>query len=243
MLLKDIIKTIAAHVSQNEILRKILQKPYEILFYIPQQKKYLKNFQEHGTEVLKKFTECMDTNHRPYVMFAGSMLGAIREHGFIKHDLDIDTGMWIDDFSPDIILELEDAGFRVLHSFSIDNDRLGKELTFEHLRTGVHIDIFFFYPPFDKLPYFCDFIQEAGMKVHERLPRRIELPLVKKRRKVSFENIEVYVPENVEELCALRYGPDYMTPNPNWNWKRAKDSTIEWRDKIPNTVHKRTPKC
>lgn len=242
MTLNDIIKTAAAYVSQNKTLRTLLQKPYDLLYYNRQQKKYREHFVAHRLDVLKEFVDCMDAHDRPYVMFAGSMLGAIREHGFIKHDLDIDTGMWIDDFCPEVINELADAGFRVLHTFSIDNDRLGKELTFEHLRTGIHIDIFFFYPPFDKLPYFCDFIQEEGMKVHQRMPRRIELPFVKGRRKVPFETIEVYVPANAEELCALRYGPDFMTPNPNWNWKRAKDSTIEWREMIPLTTHQRTPK-
>lgn len=242
MNINDIIKTAAAHVSQNETLRKMLQAPYDLLYYKPQQKKYLKNFRTHGLHVLKEFTACMDSHNRPYVMFAGSMLGAIREHGFIKHDLDIDTAMWIDDFCPQVIDELFQAGFRVLHTFSIDNDRLGKELTFEHLRTGIHIDIFFFYPPYKDSPYFCDFIQEPGMKVHQRMPRRIELPLIKERKKVPFEDTQVYVPANVEELCALRYGPDYMTPNPNWNWKRSKDSTVEWREMIPLTTHQRTPK-
>ncbi len=242
MSVNDIIKSVAAHVSQNKTLRSILQKPYDLIYYKPQQRRYNAYFAAHKLEVLSEFAQCMDLHNRPYVLFAGTMLGAIREHGFIKHDHDIDTGMWIDDFNQNVVDELAEAGFRVLHSFSIDNDRLGKELTFEHLRTGIHIDIFFFYPPYKESPYFCDFVHEEGMKVHERLPRRIELPFVKERRKVPFETTEFYVPGNVEELCALRYGPDYMVPNPKWDWQRAKDSTVEWREMISLTTHVRTPK-
>ena len=242
----DLIKNTAARVAQNETLRKLLQAPYDLLYYKPQQRKYLRNFHTYGLEVLKQFTDCLDSHQRPWFMFAGSMLGAIREHGFIKHDVDIDTAMWITDWQPAIADELREAGFRVLHTFSIDNDRLGKELTFEHLKTHVHIDMFFFYPPLagsdNPLPYFCDFMQLPGMKVHERMPRRISLPMSHERRRVPFESIEVYVPANVEEVCANRYGPDYMVPNPQWDWQRAKNNTVVWTEAKPLTIHQRTPR-
>ena len=32
-----------------------------------------------------------------------------------------------------------------------------------------------------------------------------------------------------------------MTPNPSWNWERAKNSVVEWHEKISNTIHKVYP--
>lgn len=245
MNINDIIKNLAARTAQNETLRRILQGPYNLLYYKPQQRRYLRNFHTNGLQVLSRFTTCMDNHNRPYFLFAGSMLGAIREHGFIKHDIDIDTAMWIDDWKPEIVDELKESGFRVLHTFTIDHDRFGKEFTFEHLATGIHIDMFFFYPPLadsgNPLPYFCDFMQLPGMKVHQRMPRRISLPLSHERRRVPFENIEVFVPANVEEVCEHRYGPDYMVPNPGWDWQKAKNNTVVWEEMFPLTEHRRTP--
>ena len=76
----DLIKNTAARVAQNETLRKLLQAPYDLLYYKPQQRKYLRNFHTYGLEVLKQFTDCLDAHQRPWFMFAGSMLGAIRHN-------------------------------------------------------------------------------------------------------------------------------------------------------------------
>ena len=49
------------------------------------------------------------------------------------------------------------------------------------------------------------------------------------------------MPVNAEEICAFRYGSDYMIPNPSWNWKRAKNSVVDWEEMIPQTVQRNYP--
>ena len=198
-----------------------------------------KAFHTYALEALKAFVECMDNGGFKYTMAFGSILGAIREHGFIKYDLDIDTAMWIDDFSEDVVTALEKAGFTWRLSFWVDNGRLGREDTFEY--KGVHIDIFYFYPAIDTYPYCCDFTWLTGKQTGKCLPRRIEVPMARERRKVTFEDIEVYVPANAEEICEFRYGPDYMIPNPQWNWVKERKHLVEWYDKLDMTTSYRYP--
>ncbi len=196
-------------------------------------------FQENAREVLRLFVTCMEEQGIKYTLAFGSILGAIREHGFIKYDLDIDTAMWIDDFKPEMVEALERAGFTWLFSHKIDDGRLGREDTFEY--HGVRIDIFYFYPAVDQLPYCCDFLMEQGMELHQRLPRRLEIPFSRERRKVSFEGMEVYLPDNAEEFCEYRYGADYMIPNPDWKWDGECEHIVEWREKIDVTESAKYP--
>lgn len=195
-------------------------------------------FHEHALDVLKAFVNSMDEGGFKYTLAFGSILGAIREHGFIKHDIDIDTAMWIDDFSPEVVTTLEKAGFTWLFCNMVDEGRLGREDTFEY--QGVRIDIFYFYPAIDTYPYCCDFLKPEKEGDHF-LARRIEVPYTRGRKKTRFEDMEVYIPENAEEICTFRYGPNYMTPDPDWNWVNELKHLVEWKEKRSVTTHKKYP--
>ena len=195
-------------------------------------------FHAHALEALKAFVDCMEAGGFKYTLAFGSILGAIREHGFIKHDIDIDTSMWIDDFSPEVVTALEKAGFTWLFCNLVDDGRLGREDTFEY--NGVRIDIFYFYPAIDTYPYCCDFVLRKEEK-GKFMARRIEVPYKRERKKTHFEGIEVYIPENAEEICQFRYGPNYMTPDPSWNWVNELKHLVEWKDKLDVTTHNKYP--
>ena len=222
-------ESIAHHIRKNETLKKLIKIPYT--FFL---RKFLrKSFRKYALRALKEFTDCLEVNGYPYVLFAGTMLGAIREHGFIKHDLDIDTAMWIDDFNPKMIMQLEQCGFKLICNYEIDNGNWGKEFTFVYKKTHIKIDIFFFYPPVDKLPYHCDFVHTKHSAI---MPRRIEYNMYRLRRKIEFEGINLYIPANAEELCRQRYGKDYMIPNSKWDPVKTKANIVEWNSMIPLTT-------
>ena len=193
-------------------------------------------FVNHAHDALRCFDECMRQANIHYSLAFGTMLGAVREHGFIRHDIDIDTMMWFDEYSESLPSLLEKRGFRQIHSFLVDGGKLGREDTYEYM--GVQIDIFYIYPPVMQLPYCCDFLQRDCLtfdacisKYGSLLPRRIELPFNREIKYTQFENMVLPVPSNAEEILAYRYGPDYMTPNPNWGVQSYNEHIIEWPEK------------
>lgn len=184
------------------------------------------SYRKFGVEALQKFVSCMDSNSIEYTLAFGSILGAIREHGFIKHDLDIDTFVWIDQYSQRMVDCIINAGFKWKTCYLVDEGKLGREDTFEY--HGVTIDVFYLYPAIDEYPYCCDFLVIDGNQ-KKRLPRRIEIPVSRERRQVLFENeVHVWIPNNAEQICEFRYGPNYMTPDPQWHWQSEKNSIHEW---------------
>lgn len=199
-------------------------------------KQSLANFHQYGLEALTVFNDCMETHGYKYSIAFGTLLGAIREHDFIPHDDDIDVAMWYSDYEDGIIADLAEAGIKLIHSFSVDNDRIGKELTFEYKK--VLIDIFFFYRDDEGRAYCCDFINYPGCSTRKDsireygglLPRQLYLPLGDNLARVPFKSITVNIPTNYDEILSFRYGPDYLTPKPGW--KPKTESIIEMHDNI-----------
>lgn len=231
----DIVGLIGKIPGIKPVLRKLFKKQFEAR--VRKSAELSKQqFLSNGLEAVRRFHECMETNGYKYVAAYGTMLGAIREHGFIRHDLDIDFWMWKEDDDDRLVKALESYGFKLYAHYSIDNDKLGKEYTFSF--KGCHADVFFIYPPINKIPYSTLFLEVQRGKKKVRVPMRIELPVSNDRRIERFETLQLYVPANAEELCVLRYGPDYMTPNPGWDWHKSTNSVVVWKEKEPLTTVK-----
>ena len=227
---------LANKVAKIPFVKTILKPiyyPYKKLINTRRNKMFLIN----GVTVISDFHNCFEENNLTYTLAFGTMLGAVRNHGFIKHDLDLDVFVWADDYSPNIQRILEANGFKLEHSFTIDDGKLGREETYS--KKGVSLDIFYIYPPINKYQYTCDFSPFPGCVTWENSQskmggvraRRIEIPISKKRVQLLFEGVNLYVPSNYDEFLRFRYGDDYMIPNPKWQ-NGENPHIIEWTDKI-----------
>lgn len=235
----EFIARIAARTGQYRFLRLMLTPFYDIykkVFNAPLTKRRNQLFKENALEVLSTFDKCLTSNGYPYTLAFGTMLGAIRERGFIKHDLDLDVAMWIEDYSPQLRVCLEQYGFILVHELFADNGKRGLEQTYCY--KDVTIDIFYIYPAIDEYPYCCDFLSLPGsasfahsMKLYGKIKvRRLQLPWKKDIIRVPFMNIELPVPVNANEILSFRYGEDYMIPNPRWNYTDANKYITEWSE-------------
>lgn len=223
----------ASKIPGIKTILKPIYYPFKRLFEKSQRNKFLKN----GTSVLQRFDKCCEENDIRYALAFGTLLGAVREKGFIKHDLDIDVYVWGEQYSPKIASALESYGFNLIHSFWVEDGSIGREETYEC--DGVAIDIFYLFTDNGKYPYCCDFttinkcptFNESMKKYGSIKARRIELPIVKERIRVPFETIELYIPKNAHEILQFRYGDDYMIPNPSWGINSNNTHIREWVEK------------
>lgn len=227
---------LASSVGKVPFLKKML-KPiyYPYKNWLKQRRN--KQFQLHALEVLKKFDECMEQGGFGYTLAFGTLLGAIREKGFIKNDLDIDIWIWESEKTSEITKSMINDGFKLEHSFEIEDGKLGREDTFAY--NNISLDIFYIYPPVNKYPYCCDFLAAneaptfaSSMKKYGYVnTRRFELPFSKERTRILFEGISLYAPTNSTELLKLRYGKDYMIPNPKWTTAKNSEFVVPWKGK------------
>lgn len=224
----------ASKVPGLKALLKPIYYPIKKRVEVAQRKKFLEN----GVNVLQKFDKCLTENNIEYTLAFGTLLGSVREKGFIKHDLDIDVCIWGSQYSEKIKSVLNSAGFELIHAFIVEDGSIGREETYKC--DGVAVDIFYLYDDGGEYPYCCDFstINKCptfiqSMKKYGRIKaRRIELPISEERVKTPFESIELYIPANAHEILQFRYGPDYMIPNPNWEIGSYNRHIREWDEKV-----------
>lgn len=225
-------------VSRNKYLKNLTKRLYSRMVEKRSNEAQNTVFKDNAVQVLKEFTDCLDLNQIEYTLAFGSLLGAVREKGFIKHDLDIDVTVWYENNESIIQGCLRQAGFRMVHSFSVDNNASAREETYE--KSGVHVDVFYIYEAIDQYPYCCDFVKfpdsvDWAMSIHKHgglLPRRIELPWTKERVRTDFESLSLFIPRNSHELLEMRYGPNYMVPNPNWINELDHPHIVTWTEKV-----------
>ncbi|MBP3228653.1 MAG: LicD family protein [Bacteroidaceae bacterium] len=189
---------------------------------------------------MRLFHQTMELAGIEYTLAFGTLLGAVREKGFIAHDLDIDVAVWHSQQDARVRTVLETAGFAFSHSFEVDGGELGREETY--IYNGVAIDIFYFYPSLTEggLPYCCDFLGKPGAPTYRAcmkkyggaLPRRVELPMERNRELVPFADLRLFIPTNADEILSSRYGDDYMTPNPGWGITSHDAHIVRWEEKL-----------
>ncbi|MDE6295980.1 MAG: LicD family protein, partial [Muribaculaceae bacterium] len=204
-------------------VRPLLGGLYRKLIYEPARKREIANFQKNGLTILREFDSILRNLDIPYCLIWGSLIGAVREKGFIKHDFDIDVAMWREDYSDAMDKALLDAGFRHVQRFLIDGGENGMEDTYE--KEGVAIDIFYFVTDSATGSSFCctlDYIhgevtwEDCFKKYGTTTLFRHDIPLPHKFVYTPFESIELPIPENYDFILRGVYGDNYMTPDPNW---------------------------
>ena len=183
----------------------------------------------YGVPAIKAFHAAMQDAGIPWTPVYGTLLGAIREKGFIKHDDDLDIGVWNDSL-PGGLDNLHDArlrhGFQFRHRFLVDGGEFAREETWTW--KGLHVDIFFFDTVKDQIckgymfyPFQgCSNFRESnaahgGLRVVE-----FEVPLSHETVMVPFEDTEVPITKSAEGFVVARYGLDWRIPDPTFVYPR-----------------------
>ncbi len=236
--MKNFIFRMADIIFQSSFSKSALRKTFPYIyqrFLVYREDNIKKSYDKYGLEALELFCRVLDINGCEYSLAFGTMLGAVREKGFIKHDHDIDLFIWKDNFDNNVIKNLLREGFQWTNTRQVRDGELGREDQFTY--RGLNIDLYFLYDT-EKMPYCCLFILDDDKKFY---PRRVELPISRKRRLQDFETLKLYIPENAEEVCEFRYGPNYMIPDPDYNWEADKSGVKDWKEYKDETVYIANP--
>lgn len=135
----------------------------------------------------------------------GTLLGAIRERAFIPHDLDMDLGAMITEYTQSAIPELTAAGFQLVKTLGTPEDGLQHKL----MRDGFRIDIFWHYD------------RPTGGVQHSAYDRRGRITYEYDHLTLApleFLGRTFWAPTPPRLHLVQKYGPDWRTPVTDWDW-------------------------
>jgi len=202
--------------KRNSFINRLLYPIYN-MFAIGQLRIYLLNriYRAGALEALSKAKDALDSINAFFWLDFGTLLGAIREGDFIKHDLDVDIAMKLCDYSKDVDKAMIKAGFKKTFQFEISMGKKGLEQSYEY--NGAKIDIFYY--QFEKEKMWTYIFDGEGVS-HDHLRPIAQYFPNNGFDRLIFKDMEFSIPKNPEKYLAFHYGDDFLIPNKNFNYKK-----------------------
>lgn len=203
----------------------IIVRPVYRFFVSYKLKKKKKVFRQNANLLLKKMKETLDSNGILFWLEFGTLLGAYREHGFIKHDYDLDIGVFFKN-TTEVYDALTQAGFRLIREFKVGDDGTdGFEQTYEY--AGVSVDVFYFHK--DSVGAYCNSFspfegENSSLSLFQ--VKKISVPF-KGVSQIQFEGLTLNVPSETDKYLQAHYGANFMIPNEHFDYKKEA-TNIYW---------------
>jgi len=181
---------------------------------------------KEGKKALLEIKKVFKALNIDWFLTYGTLLGAYREKDFISHDIDIDIGVFFEDFNENIEKKFLEYGFIKKNSFEVDNGKFAIQEVY--LYNGLYIDVFYFKKEKNSLIGY-GFINENGLswdntikKYGGLLVRELIFP---------YEGLEVYnflgvdckIPKNPKKHLSSHYGENFMDKDAKWNPSKVKN--------------------
>lgn len=151
----------------------------------------------------------------PFWLSSGTCLGWFRQCSVISYSRDVDIGVFIVDFKPDIVSAFRKAGLSLKHKFGKVEDSL--ELSF--LSDDVKLDIFFFYKD-------GDIMWNGGTQAKSGRKFKYIFPGFSLCWAELLE-LKVRVPCETLDYVTANYGPTWSVPVRSWDWKSSPSNVQE----------------
>lgn len=214
----NLINRLAFRYKDNALAIALVRPVYRMLYTRRKLDHKKRMFRQNAKLALERVKEALDFNGIPFWLEFGTLLGAYREHGFIKHDFDLDIGVFFKDMTA-VYNALTNAGFKLIREFKVGDDGTdGFEQTYEYAK--VTVDIFYFHR--DESGAYC-----YGFAPFEDENRNISLFQVVKitvpykgLTQIPFEGMMLNVPIETDKYLQAHYGADFMIPNEHFVSKK-----------------------
>jgi len=173
-------------------MEKIIIKGKEIL-YSPEHLSYETSVPlniEEAKKNLLDFKKIADDNNLVFILAYGTLLGAIREHNFIKHDIDIDLIIHDEEKLIDIIPMLQNIGFNFIRYEEIKG-------IYSFKRESVYIDAY---------------VARLVKKYYYIENKKIKSSYITKTQFYSFLDASFLIPKEYKKIFVELYGKDWLIP-------------------------------
>ncbi|KPP69681.1 fukutin-like [Scleropages formosus] len=151
----------------------------------------------------------------PFWLSSGTCLGWFRQCSLISYSKDVDLGIWIKDYKPDIIHAFEKTGLPLKHKFGKVEDSL--ELSFQGF--DVKVDFFFFYEE-------GDIVWNGGTQAKSGKKFKYVFPRFSLCWTELME-LKVRVPCETLDYVEANYGQNWNIPVKSWDWKSSPSNVQE----------------
>lgn len=172
---------------------------------------------QHALENLIDTRDCLNELKLRYFLIDGTLLGLVRENDFIGHDLDVDMGVYMEDWSITDYTKLEELmnekGLELHHAFGI----FGKHFELSFKRNNIKIDLFFYNKKGNKRR-FNAFLNGGRTLPDDILTYEYEADLIENLKETEFKGEKFMIPAEPEKVLVAKYGKDWKTPVTNWRW-------------------------
>lgn len=190
----------------------VLNKMYR-LYSVPARRNRL---QRHGYDVLKIIFDISEKEALGLFPVYGSLLGFIRDKGFIKWDDDIDLGFVADKGQQSKIIKT-----LLVHGFDFYSAQKyhGELVEFTLKYKKITIDFFPLQKAADSLLaqafYWKETVAYDSVKANSTYYMRH--PLISTLVPCIIHNVEIMIPQNWEEVLIAEFGEKWTIPDPDFN--------------------------
>ncbi|WP_158740069.1 LicD family protein [Defluviitalea raffinosedens] len=191
-------------------------------------RKKRKLMQENGFEIISLIHKSFNEFRIMYFLDFGTLLGIIREKGFISHDLDIDIGVITDDrINNNFIRQiLQSKGFKLKYEYIYKNEVVEDSFVYKNIKVDIS-----YYKNDDQYSrcwlFYIDPNRGIDNKTNRDEMNVVELTYSKisETKIIKINGIEMQVPMKPEKLLEEKYGLEWTKPNKNWIYWKAPSAT------------------
>ena len=158
-------------------------------------------------QLIIKAKAVLDGIHLPFWLSSGTCLGWYRQCDIIPYNVNVDFGIFIHDYSLQLVERMHENGLSLIHKFGKADDSL--ELSFIG-EENIKLDFFFFY---EESGYFWN----GRTQDHSAQKYKYKFPKFNLCW-TEFLQIKIRVPCDPKSYIEANYGKKWVVPVKEWQW-------------------------